>query len=83
MTDDLTRLEGSGPKVAKLLGEAGITAFQGLARADAADIQKALDAAGLQLTNPQGWIEQADLAAKGDWEGLGRLQGELKGGRKK
>jgi hypothetical protein len=32
--------------------------------------------------NPEGWIEQASLAAKGDWDGLERLQGELKGGRK-
>lgn len=81
--DDLTKLEGIGPKVAKVLGEAGITTFQGLARADAAKVQQALDAAGLQMMNPEGWIEQADLAAKGDWEGLQRLQGELKGGRKK
>lgn len=81
--DDLVRLEGIGPKVAKVLNDAGITTFAGLASANAADLQKILSAAGLQMMNPEGWIEQAVLAAKGDWAGLEKLQGELKGGRRK
>ena len=81
--DDLTRIEGIGPKVATVLNEAGITTFQALARATPADVQKTLNEAGLQMMNPEGWIEQAALAARGDWEGFERLQGELKGGRKK
>jgi large subunit ribosomal protein L17 len=82
MPDDLIKLEGIGPNVARVLNDAGITTFESLAHANAADIQKTLNAAGLQMMNPEGWIEQAELAAKGDWEGLERLQGELKGGRK-
>lgn len=82
MADDLQKIEGIGPKVASVLNEAGITTFEALARANAADIQKTLNAAGLQMMNPEGWIEQAGLAAKGDWAGLERLQDELKGGRK-
>ena len=81
--DDLVRLEGIGPKVARVLNDAGITTFAGLAGANAADIQKILSAAGLQMMNPEGWIEQAVLAAKGDWAALEKLQGELKGGRRK
>ncbi|MGZ9220768.1 MAG: DUF4332 domain-containing protein [Anaerolineales bacterium] len=81
--DDLVRIEGIGPKVAKVLNGAGITTFEALAQAKAADVQKVLSAAGLQMMNPEGWIEQASLAAKGDWTGFERLQGELKGGRKK
>jgi helix-hairpin-helix protein len=81
--DDLVRLEGIGPKVAKVLNEAGITTFESLASASAVDVQKALSAAGLQMMNPEGWIEQARLAAKADWAGLEKLQGELKGGRRK
>jgi predicted flap endonuclease-1-like 5' DNA nuclease len=81
--DDLVRLEGIGPRVAKILNDAGIRTFAGLAAANAADIQKTLSAAGLQMMNPEGWIEQASLAAKGDWVGLEKLQDELKGGRKK
>ena len=80
--DDLTKIEGVGPKVAKVLNEVGISSFADLAGAKAADVQKALDAAGLQMMDPKGWISQAKLAAKGDWEGFEKLQGELKGGRK-
>lgn len=81
--DDLVRLEGIGPRVARILNEAGITTFAGLAAANAADVQKILSAAGLQMMNAQGWIEQAALAARGDWDGLQKLQNELKGGRRK
>ena len=80
--DDLTKLEGVGPKVAKILNEAGISSFADLANADAAKVQEALNAAKLQMMDPTGWIEQAKLAAAGDMEGLAKLQDELKGGRK-
>ena len=82
LADDLTKIEGIGPKVSKVLNEAGIKTFEGLARANPADVQKTLDQAGLQMMSPEGWIEQARLAAKGDWQELERLQNELKGGRK-
>ncbi|MBN1453094.1 MAG: hypothetical protein JW963_18915 [Anaerolineales bacterium] len=80
--DDLTVLEGIGPKVAKVLNEAGIASFADLAHAQAVKVQETLNAAGMQMMNPEGWIEQAKLAAKGDMEGLAKLQDELKGGRK-
>lgn len=81
--DDLVRLEGIGPKVVRVLNEAGITTFAGLAAANAADLQKILSRAGLQMMNAEGWIEQATLAAKGDWDALQKLQNELKGGRRR
>lgn len=81
--DDLVKIEGIGPKVAKLLSGAGITTFEQLAHSNAADIQKLLNEAGMQMMNPEGWIDQAKLAAKGDWKSFEKLQGELKGGRKK
>jgi hypothetical protein len=80
--DDLTKIEGIGPKVAKVLNEAGITTFEGLAHANIADVQQKLKDAGLQMMNPEGWIDQAKLAAKGDWTALEKLQSELKGGRR-
>jgi len=80
--DDLTLLEGIGPKVAKVLNESGIRSFADLAKAKADEVQKALDAAGLQMMTPEGWIDQAKLAEKGDTEGLKKLQDEFKGGRK-
>jgi hypothetical protein len=80
--DNLKRIEGIGPKVEKVLQDAGIRTFDALARANPDEVKQTLNAAGLQMMNPEGWIEQANLAAKGDWEGLERLQDELKGGRK-
>jgi predicted flap endonuclease-1-like 5' DNA nuclease len=82
IADDLTMLEGIGPKVAKVLNEAGIATFADLANAETDRVQQALNAAGMRYMNPAGWIEQAKLAARGDIEGLKKLQEELQGGRK-
>lgn len=83
VADDLVKIEGIGPKTVKLLNRAGIETFEDLAQAKAADVQELLDGAGLQMMNPEGWIDQAKLAAKGDWDGFEKLQRELKGGRRK
>ena len=80
--DDLTSLEGVGPKVAKILNGAGIHSFSDLAKANDKEVDKVLDEAGLHMMDSAGWIEQARLAAKGDKEGLMKLQNELKGGRR-
>lgn len=81
--DDLTKLEGLGPKAAEVLKNAGIRNYEALSTADVEQVKSMLYAAGLQMMNPQGWIEQADLAARGDWDALQKLQDELKGGRRK
>lgn len=81
--DDLARIEGIGPKVTKVLNAAGIHTFEDLAQAKAGDVQNFLDQAGLQMMNPEGWIDQAKAAAKGDWKRFEKLQKELKGGRRK
>ena len=80
--DDLTSLEGVGPKVAKILNGAGIHSFSDLAKANDKEVDKVLDEAGLHMMDSAGWIEQAKLAVKGDTEGLRKLQDELKGGRR-
>ncbi|HSG45994.1 MAG TPA: helix-hairpin-helix domain-containing protein [Anaerolineales bacterium] len=80
--DDLTSLEGIGPKVSKILNGAGIHSFADLAKANDKEVDAVLDEAGLQMMDSIGWIEQAKLAAKGDTEGLMKLQDELKGGRR-
>jgi predicted flap endonuclease-1-like 5' DNA nuclease len=82
VADDLTELEGIGPKVAKVLAGIDISTFEALAKADYAKVKAALDAAGYKYMDPAGWIEQAALAAKGDIEGLKKLQDSLKGGRR-
>ena len=80
--DDLTKLEGIGPKVADILAKAGIHTFAGLVEAGAEKVNTILGAAGLRMMDSAGWIDQAKLAVKGDWDGLQKLQAELKGGRR-
>jgi large subunit ribosomal protein L21 len=81
-TDDLVKIEGIGPKVAKALNAAGIMTFAALAESNVEDIQKIVTDAGLKMMSPEGWIDQAKLAAKGDWKGFEKLQAKLVGGRK-
>lgn len=79
--DDLTKIEGIGPKIASVFQEAGISTFGKLAEADVSILQKALDDAGIRLGNPETWPQQAKLAAAGDWDALEKLHDELQGGR--
>ena len=80
--DDLTRIEGIGPKVAAILSEAGIATFEALSSARVEDIEKILTDAGLQMMDATTWPQQAKLAAQGDWDALKKLQDKLSGGRK-
>ena len=80
--DDLTIIEGIGPKVAEVLNEAGVSTFEALSNARVEDIQQILDDAGLQMMDATTWPQQAKLAADEDWDGLKNLQDELSGGRK-
>jgi len=80
--DNLVKIEGIGPKVAKTLNEAGILTFEDLANAKVEDIQKILTDAGLRMMDATTWPEQARLAADGDWDALQSLQDNLSGGRK-
>lgn len=79
--DDLVKIEGIGPKVAKVLKTAGIVTYAQLAESKVDDIQKILTEAGLRMMNAEGWIEQAKLAAQGDWAAFEKLKAKLVGGR--
>lgn len=82
--DDLTRIEGIGPKTAALLREAGIVSFTGVANISLPQLQKILATGGARfnLIDPTTWQEQAALAAAGKWDELQQLQAILKGGSK-
>lgn len=82
--DDLTKIEGIGPKIAELLIKDGIDSFAKLANAKPAEIKTILDAAGkrYQMHDPATWPQQAALARDGKAAELKKLQDELKGGRK-
>ncbi|MEX8495352.1 helix-hairpin-helix domain-containing protein [Sphaerotilus sp.] len=80
--DDLTRIEGIGPKIALKLGEAGITAFAALAATPVERLEALMASAGarFKLARPQTWPEQATLLAAGDEAGFAALAARLKGG---
>lgn len=80
--DNLTRIEGIGPKIAGLLQEANIATFDQLAATEVSRLEEILETAALRMIDPTTWPEQASLAASGEWETLEALQDLLKGGRR-
>ncbi len=82
--DDLTMIEGIGPKIAELLNAAGIGTFAGLATTKPDMVSRILETAGRRyvMHDPSSWPEQARLAADGDWEKLARLQERLSAGKR-
>ena len=83
--DDLKKIEGIGPKIEGLLNIAGIWSFSRLSVSSYDSLKAILEAAGprYQTHDPQTWAQQADMAAKGQWEELQKWQDELDGGRVK
>lgn len=82
--DDLTLIEGIGPKSAEALKAAGIKTFAQIAKMAPADLEKAVKDRKVRLVGNAGsWPAQAELAAKGDLTGLEALQLRLKGGADK
>ena len=80
--DDLTKIEGIGPKIEGLLNAGGIHTWKELANTTVERLQEILDEAGKRfgLAKPDSWPRQAALAAAGEWEALQKLQDELQGG---
>jgi len=81
--DDLTKMEGIGPKIAEILGAGGIASFAELAKADVEKIKEVLAEAGnrYKAHDPSTWPQQAQFAAEGKWDELKVWQDELDGGR--
>ena len=82
--DDLTKIEGIGPKIAEIFAAKGIATFADLSKAKPAALKTILDEAGsrFKMHDPTTWPAQAKLAAAGSWDKLQTLQDELKGGKK-
>jgi len=75
--DDLTRIEGIGPKVQAALYLAGIRTFQDVAHSAPDALRKVLVDAGLKTVSPERWPEQASLVVSDDLTGLKKLQDEM------
>lgn len=83
--DDLTRIEGIGPKISTVLQDAGIVTFSRLAESGTDELKSILreeDERLARLADPTTWPEQASLAAAGAWKALGKLQEQLTAGRR-
>ena len=83
--DDLTVIEGIGPKINDLFKNAGLKTFAQVAAASVVQMRKILDDGGprYRIANPGTWAQQAALAAANKWTELKKLQDELSAGLKK
>ncbi|MBX2844603.1 MAG: hypothetical protein KTR13_00200 [Saprospiraceae bacterium] len=81
--DDLTKIEGIGPKIQQLFNDAGIFTFAQLAGASVEQLTSILTAAGprYQSHQPNTWPRQAAMARDGEWQALEKWQDELDGGK--
>ncbi len=83
--DDLTLIEGIGPKIAELLIADSIVTFADLASAKVEAIAAILEKAGSRFSThkPDTWPQQAALARDGKMDELKVLQDALDGGKVK
>ena len=74
--DNLKKIEGIGPKIEKLLKDAGINNWSDLANADVEKLKAILNKAGsrYQIHDPSTWPMQAQKAVDGKWEELKEYQ---------
>ncbi len=82
IAQDLTKIEGIGPKIAQLLQGAGIITYKDLTEASPKAIRDILSKAGstYEIHDPTSWPEQAKYAADSKWNELHRYQKTLVGG---
>ncbi len=81
-SDDLTKVEGIGPKIAEVFNNAGIATYSDLAKTSVEKLNEILTEAGPAYAShtPDTWPAQAKLAADGKWDELEKLQADLDGG---
>lgn len=80
--DDLTIIEGIGPKIQELFKNNGITNWEILSQTSEEKLKKILISGGerFAIHNPSTWPRQATLAHQGKWQELKQWQNTLFGG---
>ena len=80
--DDLTKVEGIGPKIAEIFQNSGIHTYSDLAEKTEEELKEILTDAGAKYAskNPASWPKQAKMASKGQWDELEEWQESVKGG---
>lgn len=81
--DDLTVVEGIGPKISELLKDAGIASWSALSATTVDKLRDLLKEAGSRfgVHKPDTWSRQAGMAARGEWKALKEWQDYLDGGK--
>ena len=80
--NDLTIVEGIGPKIQELFHKNNIKTWKSLSNCSVQKCQSILNNAGeaYRIYNPGTWPKQARMAYEGKWEKLLKWQDELDGG---
>lgn len=80
--DDLTLVEGIGPKIQELFKSNGIPTWKVLSETEVTRLQEILGEGGerFAIHNPGTWPRQAKLAYEGKWQELKDWQDKLFGG---
>ncbi|WP_290698995.1 hypothetical protein [Lacinutrix sp.] len=81
--DDLTVVEGIGPKIRELFHNHDVTTWAGLAACSVDKCQEVLKSGGkrFEMHKPGTWPEQSKMAASGQWQKLKDWQDTLDGGK--
>lgn len=81
--DNFKRLDGIGPKIAKLLENKGLLTYQQLSEMDVKQLTDLFQKEGVRIrqTDPAYWTKQAKLAAEGKWDDIKKLQQKQKSKR--
>ena len=81
--DDLTVVEGIGPKIKELFHNHDVTTWAALSKCSVEKCEAVLKSGGkrFELHKPGTWPKQADMAANGLWKELNEWQDLLDGGR--
>jgi len=82
--EDLTRIEGIGPKIQELLYKEGLVNYRLLSDTTTTRLEYIIEEGGPAFYTHRGkaatWPAQAKLAEHGEWEELAKWQEQLKGG---
>ncbi|MGB5376675.1 hypothetical protein [Muriicola sp.] len=81
--NDLSLVEGIGPKIRSLFHNFEINTWQALSETSVAKCQEVLDSGGdrYKVHDPASWPMQAKMAAEGKWKDLAKWQHEHKHGK--
>lgn len=81
--NDLTIIEGIGPKIEELFKKAGIGTWKDLSETTVEKCQEILSEAGTSYKahDPTSWPLQAEMAYSGKWEELKKWQDDMLGGK--